>query len=500
MICLKLGKRSHMKNQKFDIIVIGSGAGGALSAEILSKHLKVLLIEMGPYRKTSEFDMNEGKAYVDLYQESAARFTKDRGIKVLQRQSVGGGTTVNWTSSFRTPKSVMNFWVEHYGWSPNLIRQIEDTFPLIEEKFSISLWDIPENENNNILKRGLEKMNIKANTIPRNVKDCHNLGYCGMGCPKGAKQSTLVNCIPNFLKNGGELIHSQEVHSIKEDLRVSTVKLKNGKEFQCDYIFLAAGGVGSPAILKRSDVRDPLELIGKRTFLHPVIATAAIFRDEVNPFYGAPQSIYSDHFIDNPIKCGFKLEVPPVHPVLLSSIIPVHGKGHSNFINQIKNLNAIIGLFKDGFHHDSQGGNVEINAYGNPVVDYKITDYMWESFREALKVMVEIQFEAGAKEVTALHKHAKLCTNIQDALKDIKRLNMETVDMPVMSAHVMGGCLMGDDKKNSVVDMYGKVRNLKRTFVVDGSLFPTSLGVNPMESILTLSNVLALSNNSLDLM
>ncbi|MCP4912145.1 MAG: GMC family oxidoreductase [Oligoflexia bacterium] len=479
-----------MKNQKFDIIVIGSGAGGALSAELLSQSSKVLLIEMGPYRKTSDFDMNEGKAYVDLYQESAARFTKDKGIKVLQGQSVGGGTTVNWTSSFRTPKSVLNHWVKNYGWSPDFVRQIEDNFPSIEDKFSISPWDIPENENNAILKSGLKKMKIKANIIPRNVKDCHNLGYCGMGCPKGAKQSTLVNCIPNFLKNGGQLLHSQEVTSIVEEQKVSKVILKDGREFECDYIFLAAGGVGTPAILKRSGLADPLDLIGKRTFLHPVVASAAIFEEEVNPFFGAPQSIYSDHFIENPIKCGFKLEVPPVHPVLLSSIIPVHGKSHSNFINQIKNLNAIISLFKDGFHKESQGGSVELNSYGQPVLNYPITGYMWESFREALKIMVEIQFEAGAKQVSALHKNAKLCSSINECLDDINKLKMQVIDMPVMSAHVMGGCLMGDDKRASVVDMYGRVRGLKRAYIVDGSLFPTSLGVNPMESILTLSKVI----------
>ena len=84
-----------------DVAIIGSGAGGGVAAEILSlAGLKVLLLEEGPLKTSDSFkDMDEARAYADLYQESAARATSDGAIAVLQGRAVGGTTTVNWTSS-----------------------------------------------------------------------------------------------------------------------------------------------------------------------------------------------------------------------------------------------------------------------------------------------------------------------------------------------------------------------------------------------------------------
>ncbi|MDC1175152.1 GMC family oxidoreductase N-terminal domain-containing protein [Bacteriovoracaceae bacterium] len=361
----------ELKN-KYDAIVVGSGAGGGLVSEKLSlSGLSVLLIEMGPYKTAKDFNLNEGEAYLSLYQDGTNRYTKDKGIKVLQGRCVGGGTTVNWTSIFRTPDLVLSHWKDHYGWSQKMIADYKNKFSYIESKFNISQWQMPPNENNHILKKGLDKLNITNDVIPRNVKDCHNLGYCGMGCPKDAKQSTLVTCVPHFLKNKGTLLHSAEVQKFVEGKSDMTVTLSNGLKIKSDHLFICSGGVGSPTLLKRSSLKDDKQLVGKRTFLHPVIASSAIFEDEVLPFYGAPQSVYSDHFIENSKGCGFKLEVPPVHPVLLSSIVPFHGKEHRNALKSISNLNAIISLFRDGFHKESVGGSVSLNEYQKPEVDYQ---------------------------------------------------------------------------------------------------------------------------------
>lgn len=95
-------------NIECDVVIVGSGAGGGTAAEILTQAgLKVVMIEEGPFKSSSDFRMRERDAYPQLYQESADRQTKDKGITILQGRAVGGSTTINWTSSFRTPPATL---------------------------------------------------------------------------------------------------------------------------------------------------------------------------------------------------------------------------------------------------------------------------------------------------------------------------------------------------------------------------------------------------------
>ena len=94
----------------------------------------------------------------------------------------------------------------------------------------------------------------------------------------------------------------------------------------------AAGAIGTPALLLRSGAPDPHALVGRRTFLHPSVVSAALMPERVDGFAGAPQTIYSDHFldtqpIDGPI--GFKLEAPPLHPLLTATTLPDDGVRHA---------------------------------------------------------------------------------------------------------------------------------------------------------------------------
>ena len=104
------------KTYECDVVVVGSGAGGGTSAELLAAAgFKVIIIEEGPLKYTQHFKMNEAEAYSDLYQESMTRQTKDGGIHILQGRSVGGSTTVNWTSSFKTPDVTLSHWKKKYN-------------------------------------------------------------------------------------------------------------------------------------------------------------------------------------------------------------------------------------------------------------------------------------------------------------------------------------------------------------------------------------------------
>ena len=166
-----------------DVAIVGTGAGGGTAAEILTEAgLSVVMIEEGPLATSSDFHMHEAEAYPQLYQESAARKTKDKAINILQGRCVGGGTTVNWTSSFRTPLPTLEYWAREFGLEGFGAADLAPWFERREQRQNVISWPVVPNENNDALRRGAQSLGYSVGAIRRNVKGCWNIGYCGMGC------------------------------------------------------------------------------------------------------------------------------------------------------------------------------------------------------------------------------------------------------------------------------------------------------------------------------
>lgn len=490
-----------------DVAIVGSGAGGGVTAEILAlAGLKVVIIEEGPLKSSKDFKMREAQAYPTLYQESAARKTRDKAINILQGRAVGGSTTVNWTSSFRTPAGTLAHWQKHFGLKNYTPEALAPWFAMMEQRLNISVWQTPPNENNDLLKRGAAGLGIPTAAIMRNVKGCWNLGYCGMGCPTNAKQSMLVTSIPSALSHGAILLTRARAEKLifrndavaalhctalnADGMTASGVKV----DVRARHYVMAGGAINSPALLLRSNVPDPSTQLGKRTFLHPTVLSAGLFDQKVNGFAGAPQTIYSDHFldtqpIDGPI--GYKLEAPPLHPLLFASTMPGYGTQHAELMKQFSHTHALIALLRDGFNEESIGGEVQLQSDGSPVLDYPITNALWDGARRALLSMAEIQFAAGAKMVYPVHEKAAPYSDWATAKKSIESLPYKPLLTRMVSAHVMGGCTMSDDTRLGVVTSNGRYRDVRNLSVHDGSLFPTSIGANPQLSIYGISAKLA---------
>ena len=482
-----------------DVAIVGTGAGGGVAAEILSKAgLRVVMIEEGPLLSSKDFKMREAQAYPHLYQESAARKTADKGINILQGRCVGGSTTVNWTSSFRTPSGTLEYWQRSFGLKELTVEELAPWFAMLERRLNIETWTVAPNENNDILRRGAAKLGIPAATIRRNVKGCWNLGYCGEGCPTNAKQSMLVTTIPAALSQGAVLVSRARAQRLTvESTRVTALECvaldARGLRptpykvtVTARHFVLAAGAIGTPALLLRSRIPDPHGRIGRRTFLHPTCVSAALMPDKVDGFAGAPQSVYSDHFlqtqpIDGPI--GYKLEVPPLHPLLTATTLQGYGDAHAQLMAQMPYTQAIIALQRDGFHEHSQGGEVSVRSDGSPLLAYPLTEFVWDGVRRAYLTMAEIQFAAGARSVLPVHEDAVPYESWPAARDAIHTLDMRVLKAHVVSAHVMGGCSMGSDETSSVVNAEGRHHHLENLSAFDGSVFPTSIGANPQLSI-----------------
>ncbi|WP_215398662.1 GMC family oxidoreductase [Rheinheimera oceanensis] len=503
MMTHHLDASQFTQNRQFvaDIVIIGSGAGGGIAAEQLAQAgFNVLLLEEGAYYSRDDFIMQERWAYPQLYQEGAARKTRDQAIGILQGRTVGGSTTVNWTTSIRTPKPTLDYWHAEFGVNFSGDNDLTPHFAMAEQRLNIQLWPVPPNANNAKLQQGCQKLGWQYTVINRNVNGCANLGYCGMGCPINAKQSMLVSTIPAAMALGATLISRISVRQLhwQGDSITGLDAVPVDQYFQprsdvrihikAKHYIVAAGAIGSPALLLRSKVPNPSGRLGKHTYLHPTVISGALFEEAINGHSGAPQSIYSDQFVwpDNSDKAGYKLEVPPLHPVLMATRLTGTGGQHAALMQQFNHLQVTIALLRDGFHPQSQGGTVQLDPAQQPVLDYPISDYLWRGMREALLSMAELQFAAGAKQVLPIHHDAKLYNNWGEAKRAIQALPMQALKQTVVSAHVMGGCNMSASVAKGVVNQNGRHHQLHNLSVFDGSILPTSLGANPQLTIYAL--------------
>jgi choline dehydrogenase-like flavoprotein len=473
-----------------DVCIVGSGAGGGMLAEgLVERGLRVVMLEAGGHFTKKDFDLQEGHAIPKLYQDRGGRATADLAITVLQGRAVGGGTTVNWTTCFRTPERILTHWQRAHG-LPDL--QLGPHFDAVETRLSIAEW--PEdraNANNRKLLEGCRKLGWEARALRRNVKGCANSGYCGLGCPVDGKQSQLVTTIPAAVARGMQLLSDCEVQRLEvRDGRVQAVHAKRAGQavvVQAKVTVLSAGALGSPAILLRSGLNDNGR-VGKRTFLHPVVAMVGRYADTIAPYYGAPQSVGSHQFIDRGSdKVGFFFETAPLQPMLAASAFHLFGRTHHAFMRELPNVAGFLALHVDGLLAGDEGGTVRLHDDGRIQLDYPVGPHLQEAFRASMRALAQVHLAAGAEVVHSLHAEAVAIRTKNDLAK-LDAVSYGALEHAIFSAHQMGGCVMGPRPEASVVDADLRHHQLKNLFVVDGSVLPTSLGVNPSETVYALAH------------
>ena len=482
-----------------DVCVIGSGAGGAVTAQVLAAAgLEVIVVEEGGHRTRPDFKMREDVAFQQLYEDGGARATKDAAIAILQGRSVGGSTVVNWTTCFRTPETVLDHWKANHG-STISLAELMPHYLAVEERLSIAAWPLEEsNANNRLLYEGCKAIGVEVAPTRRNVKRCMKSGYCGMGCPVDAKQSMIVTYLPDAVAKGARVVYGLRVDRLDEEagkiVRARGTAMGGANRYsptgklltiRAKHFVLSAGAINSPGILLRSGIAGA---VGRRTFIHPVVGVAGLFKDPVEPYYGPPQSIAAHGLAHRTDGIGLFLEAAPLHPMMASLASSGQGADHLATMRTLPHLTAHIALVIDGFSAEEPGGTVTLRGSGAPVLDYPIGPRVVEGFRTAMKTLARLDLAAGAQSVRTGHDPSITVRSEADLAK-LDALSYEPGRIAIFSAHLMGGCALGSDPATSVVrpeDLrHHSVENLH---VIDGSVFPTSLGVNPQLSIYGLAH------------
>ncbi|HEY6952063.1 MAG TPA: GMC family oxidoreductase, partial [Bacteroidota bacterium] len=163
--------------------------------------------------------------------------------------------------------------------------------------------------------------------------------------------------------------------------------------------------------------------------------------------------------------------------------VPGFGAEHRKLMHEYPNIGATIVLVKET---DSEG-RVTVNDYGRPSISYDLGPRDLEYLKQGLKATAEVQFAAGAREVLTLHSRKTSFKSV-DAIQDrLDHAEWGPNELALYSAHPLGTCRMGSDPRHSVVDAHCQTHDVKGLFVIDGSVTPTSLGVNPQITILSIA-------------
>ncbi len=482
-----------------DVCVVGSGAGGAvLAAGVAAAGRSVVMLEEGGFYTRKDFDLREDHAYRRLYQDVGARTTEDLAITVLQGRSVGGGTTVNWTTCFRTPDRVLEHWARRHripGYGPDDLRP---HFEAVERRLNIHRWQAPPNANNAVLLRGARKLGWEATILRRNVRGCADSGYCGMGCPVDAKQGMLLTYLPDALRDGMRLLADTRAERI--EVRGDRARRVHARVLDRDtgqptgaevtvearVVVVSGGAINSPALLLRSGLDEGG--VGRRTFLHPVVAVLGRYTERVDGFYGAPQSVGSHAFFDRGAdRVGFFLEAAPLHPMLVATALPLVGEERAQQMRNLPHLSGLIAVCVDGLLEGDEGGTVRLDRHGRIRLRYRVGPPLAEAFHAAHRGLVQVHLAAGAVEVATAHR-PPVRLRPGDDLRALDTVPYGAHHHPIFTAHQMGGCRMGLDPATSVVDPDLRHHRVKNLFVVDGSVLPTAAGVNPSETIYAIAH------------
>lgn len=487
-----------------DVVIVGSGAGGGLAAGRLAEAgYDVIVLEKGPFVSGADFTEHEAEMIRKTYDRQGAFQTKDGGVTVFAGSCLGGGTTINWTGAFETPHYVLEEWAQDHGLAFATSGEYAACMARVMADAHVNTDNSPHNPQNQALWRGSEKLGEQMHVIARNVEGCaahpgtDSCGYCGLGCRRGNKRGTLATYLQRAADKGARIVVGAEVRAVQvtqgRATGVEATVQTAGKapiqlRVSAKRVILAAGSIHTPAILLRSGIAHPS--IGRNLYFHPTVGVTGTYDAPMKPWLGVMMSALNKTHLQLDGNYGYWLETPPLHPgVGAMSLAWESPASHKSNLLHAQNMAAFIVLTRDKF-----GGRVTVNQAGDPVVDYQLAAYDRQHMLAGMRKAFEIHRAAGAGSVTMPHttrKTFQLHTSKLSAdawLDQMPRWGWKANQFALFTAHQMGTVAMGGDSKRHPVDPSGQVRGVEALYIADGSLMPTSAGINPMMSIFALAD------------
>ena len=467
-----------------DVVVIGSGAGGAtVAAELAEAGFDVIVLEEGSYFGTRDFTADSSAMVRQLYRDGGATIAIGNPPVMYQEgRAVGGSTVINGGMSWRTPDKILDRWEREAG-LPGIARELEPYFERVERRIHVAPMDEAAIGNDNLLlKKGADAKGWNVIGNLRNQVHCIGSNRCAFGCPTGAKQSSLVSYVPRALHFGARIYADVRVdeitrHGKRATGAIGTVKSSDHKiTVRAKLVVAACGAIHTPALLVRSGFRSPSGQVGRNLSMHPNVKVVAIFDEPVTGWKGAHQAFQVREFQDQ----GLVFASVNIPPSILAMSFPHRGAALGTLMDQYDHM-MVAGMLCE----DTTTGRVR-TIDGKPQAFYQLAEADAANLQRGVSLLSELLFAAGAKRVMLPFHGAADLLSADDARHLLDR-HIPARGWEVVTVHMMGTAAMGRDRSRFVTDAYGMVHDADRLMVADASLFPTPIGVNPMETIMALA-------------
>ena len=481
-----------------DVVVVGSGAGGAVIAtELAEQGLDVVVLEEGGhtpadvYAKLRPTDTMRRMGR-EAWTTTALPIGDTPAIAVTMGRTVGGSSTMTGGVAYRIPAPIVDRWERELGLQGYSARGMEPYFERVEKAMLVR--DVPVSQRSRsttLFDEGITKLGHSLKPMRRNMTGCEGHSRCNFGCPVKAKLSVDISYLPRARARGVRIYSDCLVQRVTvrggraAGVEGRVLNGRNGKRGErltvnAKAVFVCAGTLHTPMVLHRTGVGRGRGVLGRGITLHPSFRVGALFDKDVNGWDGALQSAYSDGWEHE----GITLNSAYLPLNFLAATVPGVGKEYLQRIADVGRL-AVFGVLV----HDEAGGRLYRGPGREPWLTYRMDPRDKVRFVRGIHVLAEGWFAAGAKRVfLPIFGQAPI-----DSMDQMKKIDAKIPATHFESAsfHPLGSARMGTDERKSIVQPTGETWDLPGLWVADGSVFPTSIGVNSQLPIMAMATRIA---------
>ncbi len=491
------------------ICVIGSGCGGATVAKKLTDSgLDVVVLERGGYYPAGDMDQRELNMAGKISANRNLETNQDGGNLLASGHNIGGASVHYWADSYRTPQFKLDQWSNDYGITGHQADDLAPAFDEIEKDLHIHrAKDENFNTMNKLLKQSAEELHWHGHRIPQARHYCQKSGHCMQGCMYNAKQSQMITNIPKAISQGAKVFADAEAGEFifeggkVKSLVVHMIDRKTNKPngikmtVNAEQFVVAAGGFNSSYFLMKQGLQEKLPQLGKHFSMNPSTMVHGLYEQNITLWRNIPAAYGIDHFMQRTFKGdeyqegGYLLMPNQIQPALFAAMLPGYGEVHSDLMLQMPNIGGTISWVDDV---ETELGEIQINDDGSKKIFYEYGPLTQKILKDSIHKQAILQFNAGAKKVI-IGGHQGITLESLEDLPKLDELLVSAGGLFLASPHPGGGCRMGKDATDSVVDSNHKVHGLDNVFVSDSSVFPSSSALDPSLSIMAFSHIAAKS-------